>query len=355
MKNRQKVSIIIPIYNAESYLERCIKSVIGQSYNNIEVILINDGSSDHSGEVCKKYASIDNRIIYISQKNAGPSIARNKGLELCTGEYIQFVDSDDVLSEKMTETLVSSMNKNADLVICGYRMLYLDFDKEKSKTVISPNIGINNKKEFMENFVNLYKYDLINPLWNKLYLADTIRNGSILFNPIIKMGEDLMFNIKYIELCNRINIIDEVLYNYLAIEPGSLTRTYKVDFFKVQKLLYSNVKSLMDKNSISTFKNVSLINEMFFNVVIASFENIVNGKNELIKRTKIDEIKLIARDDLVVAIASNVKYSKYSLQNKLISFFIVSKAHHSIYSIFRIKGFIRENSNKLYNIFRKIN
>lgn len=113
------ISVIIPIYNVELYLNKCIESVLNQTYTNLEVILVNDGSTDRSGEICDSYCKIDKRVKVIHQKNGGPALARNRGLRIAKGEYIGFIDSDDYMAEDMYETLLSCMQDDVDITCCG--------------------------------------------------------------------------------------------------------------------------------------------------------------------------------------------------------------------------------------------
>lgn len=119
------ISIIIPVYNVESYLERCIKSIIDQSYTNLEIILIDDGSTDSSASICKKYAEIDSRIIFLQQNNAGQAVARNNGLSIASGEYIGFVDSDDFVAHNMYEELMNLIvTYNVKIACCGFEKVF---------------------------------------------------------------------------------------------------------------------------------------------------------------------------------------------------------------------------------------
>lgn len=117
----KKLSVIIPIYNAEKYLHRCIKSILNQTYTNIEIILVNDGSKDNSAKICEEYAKKNKNIIYVSKQNEGPGPARNKGIEIATGDFIGFVDSDDFIYKEMYfEMLREAVKNDADVVQCGY-------------------------------------------------------------------------------------------------------------------------------------------------------------------------------------------------------------------------------------------
>ncbi len=126
-----KISIVVPIYNAEKYLDRCIQSILNQSYKDLEIILIDDGSTDSSNKICNNYQKRDNRIKFISQKNEGVSAARNRGISEATGEFIGFVDSDDYIQPNMYETLYGLINKyNCDISICGYFIEYPEYTKK---------------------------------------------------------------------------------------------------------------------------------------------------------------------------------------------------------------------------------
>ena len=138
-----KVSIIIPVFNVENYLERCLKSVIAQTFKDIEIIIINDGSIDKSLEICKKFAESDKRIILINQKNSGVSAARNTGIDIATGKYLSFVDSDDFITPDMIEFLLTNLEEHdADISSCGMYDCYIQNNKIQEKTLSI----INNKK-----------------------------------------------------------------------------------------------------------------------------------------------------------------------------------------------------------------
>ena len=123
----EKVSIIVPVYNVQKYLEECLKSLMNQSYNNLEIILVDDGSTDNSGKICDEYAKKDSRIIIIHQKNFGAANAKNKGLDICSGELVTFMDSDDIVELNWIEIMVNTLHKyKADMVECCVDKLYID-------------------------------------------------------------------------------------------------------------------------------------------------------------------------------------------------------------------------------------
>lgn len=219
-----KVSIIVPIYNISKYLEKCIESVISQTYKNIEILLVNDGSTDNCLEICKKYKKLDKRIKIINKKNGGLSDARNAGLKCASGEYIFFLDGDDFISKDTIEYLVSLLEeRNADVCVCNYFLHYPDtrenFIKEK----------------FVEDVVIEYSLEsaLIDMLdvnksfgwcaWNKLYKKNILTNFEY---PYGKLYEDI--GTTYKAICNSKKIVfsSKALYYYVQ-NPKSITKTFK--------------------------------------------------------------------------------------------------------------------------------
>lgn len=197
------ISIIIPIYNAEKYLMRCVSSVLSQSYSNIEVILVNDGSTDGSLSVCESLVANDDRIKIISQKNGGVSKARNAGIALANGGYIMFVDSDDYMLPNMCEVMLDTLkSKQTDCVICGV--------KETGNGLWSPEINMDYKsmEDFKNDFIKQLSTELLSPCWNKIFKKELITN---LFNENISFGEDLIFCLQYFKNCSSMSFIKQPL------------------------------------------------------------------------------------------------------------------------------------------------
>lgn len=223
----KKISIIIPIYNRENTLRRTIDSVLCQRDVFIELILVNDGSTDKSEVICREYCDSDKRIIYRKIKNGGPSKARNVGLELATGEYITFIDSDDFYEEYALINMINEIKDN-DILICN-RNVY------NNKNIIKKNIiekNFCNIKQKWECVEYLQSLNLFNPLWNKLYRRDVIYDNNIRFNENLISGEDYLFNLQYFERINKGAVTNTCVYNYY-VNFNSITGTNKNnDFFK---------------------------------------------------------------------------------------------------------------------------
>lgn len=214
-----KVSIIIPIYRAEKYIKKCIDSVLAQTYTDLEIILVEDGSPDNCGAICDDYAKKDSRIKVIHKENEGVSKARNTGISQVTGTYVQFVDSDDSLKPNMTETLVKNMEQEpVDLVVCGFYEENLNYSKV-SKLGDEP--GIYEQTQFLENIIkNPYSFHY-GVLWNKLFRADVLKE-QIRFSSDMNFGEDFIFNLHYLRYAKKIAVIEEPLYSYVRYNTDSL-------------------------------------------------------------------------------------------------------------------------------------
>lgn len=205
-----KISVIIPVYNVEPFLTACLDSVLAQTHRDLEVILINDGSTDASGGICDRYAAEDHRIRVIHQENGGVSKARNRGLELATGELISFIDSDDTLEPEMYELLVRCMEEyHADISHCGYKHLVRDEIRLVHDT---RQIRPQTREEALSCFVSGVLFG--GGLWNKLFRRNLLEGLS--FREDLKNNEDILFNFEAFSRADRSVFADYALYNYVA-------------------------------------------------------------------------------------------------------------------------------------------
>ena len=214
------ISIIIPVYNSEKYISRCLDSVIGQTYHNLQIITINDGSTDGTRKILNQYAEKDSRILIIDQENLGVSQARNNGIEKAKGKYLCFVDSDDYIKESMVEKLYRNLNQSR-LVVCGF---IDDYDERKICGLKPFDGGIKCRNEYLET-MSQYLYSVyFGAVCNKLYVAYIVKNNKITFRKGISWAEDLIFNLEYLEYVDRITIICDELYFYYQEVKNSLTK-----------------------------------------------------------------------------------------------------------------------------------
>lgn len=217
------VSVIIPVYNVKKYLAKCVDSVINQTLKDIEIILVDDGSTDGSGEVCDHYALLDRRVTVIHQKNAGQGAARNSGLDMAQGKWIGFVDSDDWLDENYYEKMVKSAEENdADMACCDRRV----FDEQnnmiyEADIVEGKSCIIGDKEEYFYKY--FFKYTPSS--CNKLYRREIVKG--IYFKSVKEVGsEDALFNYEILFRLNKISEAKGVFYNSLARE-NSTARSYR--------------------------------------------------------------------------------------------------------------------------------
>lgn len=206
---KELVSVIVPIFNTEDFLEECLSSIVCQSYNHIEIILIDDGSSDSSSEICDNWAVKDKRIIVIHKKNEGVSQARNKGLEIAKGDFIYFCDSDDVLNEKLIERLVELQANNMNaLVGCDFSKFTVAEEILRNSSYVTDNMILLNKRDLFE-FILKDGY-----LWDKLFVKSIVQENNIKFNTELTIFEDRLFIIDYFRHINFAVICNDKLYNY---------------------------------------------------------------------------------------------------------------------------------------------
>ena len=221
------VSIILPVYNAQNHIARCLESICAQSWQNIEVIVLNDGSKDQSLPVCEAFRAKDERIVLVDKANSGVSDTRNLGLKLASGKYVQFVDSDDYIDPDFTEHLVTAAEQNnADLVIAPYT-----------------------QDEFARHLMDKPASYFYGVLWNKLYRRDLLVDHQIQFTSEVRWAEDLVFNMQYLEYANVLVSIPEAGYYYVQnpqsichtqINPATIVQN-KIQVFRYYKDLYTRL------------------------------------------------------------------------------------------------------------------
>ena len=259
---RPKVSIIVPIYNAQKTLPRCVDSILQQDYSDFELLLIDDGSKDDSGKICDEYAAIDARVKVIHKQNSGVSDSRNLALDAAKGEYLQFLDADDWITPNATRLLLESAEQNqCDMVISDfYRVIG---ERVSHKGSIDED-GVLTREAFanlmMENPADFY-YGV---LWNKLYNREIIEKNHLRMDPKISWCEDFMFNLEYIRHCQNIFVLQVPIYYYvktkgsLVSQGMSLTKTIKTKMmvFEYYTAFYKQVftEEEYEKKRIQIYK-----------------------------------------------------------------------------------------------------
>ncbi len=247
-----KISVIVPVYNVESYIGKCLDSIINQTYKNLEIILVDDGSTDNSPEICDKYAAGDERIIVIHKENDGVSSARNEGIRIATGDFIGFVDGDDFIESDMYETLVSMITSDdIDIATSGYCMEYPDgkvvFMKNEDEVPACPM----DTKDFLRYVFIRDKYrNVAGYIVTKLFRASVIKENDILFDENMVMTEDILFFSQILMLSKKIVYTEKHLYHYFQRETSAY-HNFKLRIDSMGSVVaYERMVKLFSENDI---------------------------------------------------------------------------------------------------------
>ena len=274
MARRPKVSILIPVYNVEDYLGKCLDSVISQTMNNIEIICVNDGSTDGSQKILEYYKKKDKRIIIVNKENGGLPSARNAGLEIARGEYIGFVDSDDYINKDMYEKMYcAAKKKDSDVVICGANIYPEEPHADQwLYGCLSP------KSRYYEKFEPeiLFKEQDLSPfLWRTLVSRRLIEKQNFRLDEEVQLGEDKAFQSKIYPYANSITVISDKLYNYCWYRPGSLMaeNIYTNPTIKIEKHVNLIEAMSADIQKLPDSINIKEIKESFLKWAISFIYN----------------------------------------------------------------------------------
>ena len=251
MLQEEKVSIIIPVYNAERYLQRCIDSLTAQTYRNIELIFVDDGSRDGSADIIKSASKRDSRIQILSQNNSGPSAARNRGMDCATGRYLMFCDSDDTVSTTWCEKHVNTIRAYPDAwIVSGIQTMGED-GSLLAFTKFVPGSGIFDKAAYFE----LFRCGYSGSVDNKIFDLTRVRSEGIRFDESRRRGEDVIFAVAYFMKTANIVVIDELLYQYYRYDTSeTLTNRYHEDDYKVLCDTYRWRKRIITPDHMEAFQ-----------------------------------------------------------------------------------------------------
>lgn len=303
----KKVSIIIPVYNVEKYLKKSLDSIADQTYKNLEIILVDDGSTDNSGSICDEYAKKDQRIKVIHKQNGGLSSARNVGLDAISGEFVAFVDSDDYISKDLIEHVVAELEKTrADVCMFSHYTVtnqkenahYLPLDKEIYE------------KEEIRNFIvplfvgqkNGSEKPLLGFIWRQIFRREAI--GTLRFRSEREYyAEDVVFDLEFYTKANKMCVINKPLYYYRYVDT-SLSNRYREGLFEKLVKLIKFKQEIVEKHNISDC--LERIDRSIFRAARGGIINVKRASN-LSKKAKKLEIKKIVNNSLVRKSIKKVK------------------------------------------------
>ena len=318
------VTVVVPIYNVEKYLDRCILSILGQTYRNLEIILVDDGSPDNCPQMCDAYAEKDSRIKVIHKQNAGLGMARNTGLAQATGEYICFFDSDDFIAPETIETCVAAAREqNADLVVFGKE------DVTPTGEVLKAYIPRTPKELFCgDEVVKILlpmaihpnqktgeDWNLIHSAWNKLYSMVVIRESGWRFASEREIiSEDYYSLTELYGYLNRVCVLDRAFYRY-TVNNTSLSRSYKPDRFERIKVFYNAMLSLSRRMGLAE-ELEQPIKGITFGFTIGAMKHIVTSRLKFRQRYR--ELQTIVKDESLQEIVRTTCYTGSNVQKKLL-------------------------------------
>jgi len=235
----KKVSIIVPVFNGAKYIDRFVECLSGQTYKNIEIIFIDDGSTDNTFDICKSYERRNERIKIFSKDNGGPSSARNIGIEKAIGDYVVFFDIDDEFEDNILEdNLKIALESDADIVIWNFKMQVIDENKTVIRKLGSSFSG--SSEEFFDKYlIPVIDNEMFNPPWNKMVRRNFLIANNICFNTRYSLYEDILFSCNVFRYAKRVAVNDEIYYTYLIKSSGSLLTKLHKECFKAVTEIYN--------------------------------------------------------------------------------------------------------------------
>ena len=328
-----EVSIVVPIYNVEKYLRRCFDSLINQTFTNIEIIALNNGSTDNSLNILKEYANRDKRIKIIDNNNLGVSEARNIGIKEAKGNYIVFIDSDDWIDKDMVEVLHNSIDSNfCDLVMCTYIREFEDHSKEKVFNLPEVNLYVDNevKEQLLRKLVGPVGKELANPeyldalgtVWAKMYKTSMLKDKDLKFVDLkeIGSGEDTLFNIFVFNEVNKVILLNKPMYHYWRGNSNSITSRYIPNFVEKRRNYFNYMKEFIKDNNLGNEYEIALNNRICTSVLGMGLLE-CSKSNNISFFNKIRNIKRILREDYIDKAYRNLELKNFAIHWRVFYFF----------------------------------
>ncbi len=287
--SEQLISMIVPVYNSAPHLGYCLNSILNQTYQNLEIILIDDGSIDNSLQICQNYAALDARVQVIATPHYGVSSARNTGLDAAHGDYIVFIDSDDVARPDLVTHLVQLIGTyNADFAVCGYQIIALDATDrvERNITVTSQELGeecVLARENFFAHLASiLVRTSYLQGPVCKIFKRDLIEQYHLRFLWSISLGEDFCFNMDYFQYMSGPAVISSrCCYYYLQALPDALSRRYRPDRFENELFLLQRFQQLLLSNSTPSPAEEAALAEYSLSKIMQSLYHLTDPRCDL--------------------------------------------------------------------------
>lgn len=326
-----KVSIVVPVYNVEKYLDRCMNSLLNQTLQEIEIILVEDGSPDNCPQICDNYAEKDVRIIVVHKKNEGLGLARNSGIEIATGEYIAFVDSDDFMKLNAFENMYNAcVKESAQMCMAGY-YTYNTNSKTEEKITLFKKYQV-----FTEEQINCIAYKMVGSppehssdeyygmsVWKNLYNLNFLRENEIIFHSEREyVSEDAIFHLNAVPKMEKIVALKECFYYYCNNDDTTLTSTFKDSKFQQYKKLYLKEIELVNNNKNNEYGKLC-VTRMFLGNIRNHMKQLSVSNDSVASKYK--KAKTICQDELLQQVLSWYPYKKNPTAQRLFSMLMKHK------------------------------
>lgn len=350
-----KVSIIVPVYNVEKYLSRCMDSLINQTFKEIEIIAVNDGSTDNSLEILHRYVKNDKRIRNINCENMGVSNARNVGVRESRGDFIVFIDSDDWIDNDMIEVMYENIDvENLDLVICTYIREFGDYSKEKILDFPEESIYKEHevKSELLRRLIGPIGIEISKPenldalgtVWGKIYKSSVLKDNGIEFIDlkIIGSGEDVLFNINVFNNVKKAKFLNRPMYHYWRNNVGSITSRYIENFIYKRKVYFNYIYEFIKANDLDYEFKIALNNRIAISVLGMGLIECSDG-NDVGIFTKIRRIKRILNEKYIVKAYKHLEVKHFPIHWRV--FYFLNKHRVALLSFLMINtiNLVRKN------------
>lgn len=334
------VSIVVPIYNAEKYLSRCIESLINQTLKELEIILVNDGSKDNSLAICREYAAADSRVVLIDKANGGVSAARNEGLRVSKGDFVGFVDPDDWVDIEMYKEMhAAAVSVEAEICMCNYV-------KEiggRTEPIVMARSGIVEKEavldEILANIIAKPSFrsgetDIMGSVWRLLVKRDFLQKENISFYEDVDFMEDLLFCVEIFLECNRVVIHKGAFYHY-EVHGDSAVSSYKTGFYEKQQATFLKLTNLVErKGQLSSLKQ--RLDNRYIVIALLALANELHKDNPKSFGQKIAVIDTICRDERLAGILKRMDFQGIEIRKKWELKLMKRKASRTFYGYYKL-------------------
>ena len=330
-----EISVIVPVYKAENYLEECVRSILRQTYRDFELILIEDGSPDRCGEICDRLAQTDARIVVVHKKNEGVSIARNTGIARARGRYLAFVDSDDTINAGFLESAFSAVEgSGADMYISGLFM-----ETWKDNEIVSTQRYGNCRTKVYSVKELLEKRDIDYPLicicgpCCKLYKKAIADENSVRFPAEITSGEDTCFVLDVLEHCGSVYFAQDCFYHYRRGNEESLFSRFHPDTYEITKFVYSKMRRVMEHCGCSE-EAMAAFEGLYFDNMVGGIHEYYRFADKTTRQLRLQQIKKVASDpDVARTRLRNITGTKA----KIIGLLLKCRLHGAVALLFARK------------------